>query len=240
MKIFRESPGHRSLLMRTGTWSCLLIALPSSAATTAFPPDESFDEVTAPALPPQWVSAQAGEGAGWTTVAIGAASSPNAAFTDDPSTVTDRPLETPTFHIVKAGGLTFRHTMDLDHSSTGSITFDGVVLEVAIGDAPFQDIFAAGGSFQSGGYDHVVFASSGNPLAGRPAWGGTVSDYVDVVANLPASADGQDVRVRWRMGTDGFESGVGYWLDDVHVDGVELPDDCLFREGFEGDFNDCV
>ncbi|MEO7756871.1 MAG: hypothetical protein ABIS07_09845, partial [Dokdonella sp.] len=193
-----------------------------SQSLPTFPADENFDEVTAPALPFAWLDSHTGATSGWRTLAGDAASSPNTAFADDPPTVTDKSLTTPPVFIVKNGQLRFRHRMNLDASTGTAVTFDGVVFEVSIAQQPFQDIFAAGGTFAGGGYDRVVFASSGNPLAGRNAWGGSTVGYQNVVVNLPESAAGKSVIFRWRMGTDAFESGAGYWLDDIHVD-VDRP-----------------
>jgi len=205
----------------------------------SLPPDESFDEATPPALPSGWHSVQEGSGLGWITSASGAASLPNAAFTDDPATVIDKAIEMPSFFVVTAGQLRFRHKMDLDSSPGSDVTFDGVVLEIANPSGQFEDILEAGGSFVSGGYDHIVFPSSGNSLAGRAAWGGVTEGYQDVVVNLPASSDGTSVHLRLRMGTDSFESGVGYWLDDVHVDVKPRPD-CILIDGFDGSGNPCA
>ena len=180
---------------------------------------ETFDGVTAPALPLGWTNTHAGAGPGWITVASGAFNSPNAAYTDDTPTITDKSLTMPTVIVGGSRQLSFRHKIDLDASPAPSVvTFDGVVLEISIAGAPFQDIFAAGGSFASGGYDHIVFASSGNPLAGRNAWGGTSAGYQQVVVNLPAGIGNATVAVRWRMGTDAFGAGLtGYWLDDIRI-----------------------
>jgi len=180
--------------------------------------DENFDELTPPALPVGWINATSGASAGWITTTGNAFSAPNAAFTDDTATVTDKWLQTPPYIAVANSRLTFRHKFDLDASGPSTaVTFDGGVLEISVNGAPFKDIFAAGGSFAGGGYDHVVFASSGNPLAGRNAWGGTSNGYRDVVVNLPAGVGGSTVAVRWRIGTDAFEGGTGYWLDDIHI-----------------------
>jgi hypothetical protein len=180
--------------------------------------DENFDELAPPALPVGWINSTSGASAGWITTTSNAFSAPNAAFTDDTATVTDKWLQTPPYIAVANSRLTFRHMFDVDASGPSSVvTFDGVVLEISVNGAPFKDIFAAGGSFAGGGYDHIVYAGSGNPLANRNAWGGNSNGYRDVVVNLPAGAGGSTVAVRWRMGTDAFEGGAGYWLDDIHV-----------------------
>lgn len=197
----------------------------------AFPPDETFDEITGSALPTGWANANGGVGDGWIIVASEAFSAPNAAFTDDPSTPVDRSLTTPVFIGGTNEQLSFRHNVDLDASPGSAVTFDGVVLEISISGAPFQDIVAAGGSFASGGYDHVVFAAVDNPLSGRNAWGGSSGGYQNVVVNLPAAVVNSAVAIRWRMGTDAFVGGRGYFLDDVHL-GVPITDR-IFSNDFE-------
>lgn len=203
-----------------------------------FPPDENFDELTGSALPEGWLNDEFGGGAGWFVVGTGAASQPNAVFTDDPAAVTDKSLETPPVSIVAGGRLRFRHRMDLDASPGSGVTFDGVLLEIAIGTEPFKGVFESGASFVGGAYDRVIFSGSGNPLAGRLAWGGATPDYANVFIKLPAAADGKSVRLRWRMGTDAFESGVGYWLDDVHIDVNGA--DRIFCNSFEVEPNECT
>lgn len=122
-----------------------------------FPPAETFDEVTAPALPTGWTNTHAGAGAGWITRADTGSSAPNAAFTDDPPTVTDKSLTTPAFMVGANEQLSFRHKVDMDAVSPPSqVGYDGVVLEVSISGGPFQDIVAAGGNFAAGSYDHIV------------------------------------------------------------------------------------
>ncbi|MEO5626721.1 MAG: hypothetical protein ABIQ70_11995 [Dokdonella sp.] len=205
-----------------------------------FPPDENFDELTVPALPEGWLNDEFGGGAGWFVVGTGAASQPNAVFTDDPPEITDKSLETPPVTIVAGGRLRFRHKMDLEDVPGTSLARDGVVLEIAIAAEPFKDIFQAGGSFASGAYDHVIpsFAPGSNPLKGRAVWSGTTQGlYQNVVVKLPASADGKSVRLHWRMGTDDSGSRLGYWLDDIRIDVNGA--DRIFCNSFEVDPNDC-
>jgi hypothetical protein len=195
---------------------------------------ESFDNVVPPQLPAGW-DFSGGKEDRWDTVGSDASSAPNAVFTRDTPTIYDKRLTTPEFIIIGRPQLKFRHKLDMDASPPPTaVTFDGVVLEVSLDEGvTYQDIFAAGGSFVSGGYDHVVFPSAGNPLAGRNAWGGATAVYQDVVVNLPPASGGpQAIIVSWRMGTDNFAGGTGYWLDDVRVD---LNGDCIFPDGFEID-----
>jgi hypothetical protein len=106
---------------------------------------ESFDDVTPPALPSGWSSTT------WATSNSGvptppADTPPNAAFVDDPATISDKQLLSPNITIPCDGGevrLSFRNNFNLQDG------FDGGVLEVSFDDGlTFQDIVAAGGTFE--------------------------------------------------------------------------------------------
>jgi hypothetical protein len=197
---------------------------------STFPPDETFAEAIPPELPPNWINDRTGAGPGWITVNDSVSSPPNAAFTDDTATASDKSLETPPFNVVANGRVTFNHKLDLE-SSTDGLAYDGVVLEIAYDQGAFVDIVDAGGSFVSGGYDYTIQGSL-NPLFGRAAWSGTSPGYLGVIVDLPPSANGRSVRLRWRVGTDLSIGRSGYWLDDVHVD-LDGSSDEIFVDDFE-------
>jgi hypothetical protein len=111
---------------------------------------EEFDGVTPPALPSGWSSTT------WVTSNSGvptppADTLPNAAFVDDPATVSDEQLLSPNIPLLADAGaqqLTFRNNFNLQDG------FDGGVLEISFdGGLSFQDIVAAGGTFVRGGYN---------------------------------------------------------------------------------------
>lgn len=194
--------------------------------------DESFDGVTPPSLPLGWLSQGAN---GWATTAFAPASLPNALFVGDPASASEQTLITPPFVVPPHGQLRFHHQMDLESAGPGSvIAYDGVVLEIAFDRyGELFDIRDKGGTFASGGYDHIIplFGSgSTNPLKGRAVWSGFTPGYREVVVNLPSSLAGCTVFVLWDMGTDDSVAGYGYWLDDVKVG---VPDEYIFSEGFE-------
>ena len=125
-----------------------------------------FDGVTPPALPPGWSSTT------WVTSNAGlpsppADSLPNAALVDDPATISDKQLLSPSIPVIADGSparMSFRNNFNLQDG------FDGGVLEISFDDGlTFQDILAAGGTFTSGGYNGTVSACCGNPLAGLRA-----------------------------------------------------------------------
>jgi hypothetical protein len=112
--------------------------------------------------------------------------------------------------------------------------FDGGVIEVSRdGGATWVDVLAGGGSFIEGGYNDVIGAEFGSPIAGRQAWSG-FSEFVDamnrVEVDLGAFA-GEGVLVRWRLAGDtlaaGSLPGAGWWIDDVEITNVlESPATC--------------
>jgi len=174
---------------------------------------QNFDGVVAPALPAGWTTSTLTGGANlWVTNTTTPDSTPNRAFAGDPAIVTDNVLLSPS--IGMPGGqsrLSFRHSYNVETN------FDGGVLEIAIGGGAFQDIVTAGGSFVSNGYNGTISTSFNSPIAGRQAWTGNSSGYVTTTVNMPASASGQNIRLRWRMATDTSVSGVGWAVDTISL-----------------------
>ncbi len=175
---------------------------------------ENFDGVAAPALPAGWVATVAAglSTNNWRTVTTTPDTAPNTAFVPDPSTVHDVRLDSPVIAIQSSSArLTFRNNFVTEAG------FDGGVLEISIGGGPFVDILAAGGSFVSGGYNRTLSTGFSNPLPGRQAWSGNSNGYITTVVNLPASAAGQNVQLRWRFGSDSSVSSTGWRVDSISV-----------------------
>jgi hypothetical protein len=140
---------------------------------------------------------------------------PNAAFVDDPATISDKQLLSPTIVSICDFGrvqVSFRNNFNLQDG------FDGGVLEVSYDHGlTFQDVLVAGGTFVLGGYNGTINSCCGNPLAGRQAWTGNSGGFIDTtVVNLP---DGcvVDIMMRWRMGSDSSVSGEGWRIDNVNI-----------------------
>lgn len=183
---------------------------------------ENFDGVTAPALPAGWTTVQTGGPAAWvTSTANTPNSAPNSAYAPDVTTSGESSLVSPVVTAGAGSQVKFRHKYNLEN------TWDGGVLEIKIGAGAFQDILAAGGSFVEGGYDAALgnFSSCSatpNPLATRSAWtGNQFGTYKTTTANLPASAAGQQVQFRWRLGTDCTVAATA--PNGWHIDNIELP-----------------
>jgi len=140
---------------------------------------------------------------------------PNAVFVDDPASISDKQLLSPTIGFICDLGrlqVSFRNNFNLQDG------FDGGVLEVSYDHGlTFQDVLAVGGTFVLGGYTGTINSCCGNPLAGRQAWTGNSAGFIDTtVVNLP---DGciVDTILRWRMGSDSGISGEGWRIDNVNI-----------------------
>ncbi|MCK6685274.1 MAG: carboxypeptidase-like regulatory domain-containing protein, partial [Thermoanaerobaculia bacterium] len=188
---------------------------------------ESFDTVTAPALPPGWTTTASGPGAaGWVTSTNAGGftsnTSPNFAFIDDPAGVSDKSIYSPVINLPAGSNtLSFYHRYAFETPA-----YDGGVLEIAIGSAnvlsnTYQDIVAAGGVFTLNGYSGTISSSFGNPLGGRQAFIGTTSGlYRNTTLTMPPAAGGQPIKLRWRMGSDSTTASTGWAIDTITLPGL--------------------
>ena len=173
---------------------------------------QNFDGVSAPALPAGWTTTASGSESPWVTSTGTPSSAPNDTFAPDPSMVGLTELVSPVIALPAASTqLTFKNNYATESG------YDGMVLEVSINGGAFQDILAAGGSFAAGGYNSTISTSFQNPLGGRSAWTGSSGGYLTTTANLPAAANGQNIQLKWRMGSDRSVSATGVRIDDVSI-----------------------
>jgi hypothetical protein len=202
------------LLLQDGTLNLGTITFPFTMGHRSTLPilAEDFDQVTPPNLPPGWTASWTGTGAPWSTTSAAADSPPNSAFARDPASPSDNSLISPSF--IAAGSST---QLSFRHNYYTETVYDGGVLEISIGGAAFVDILAVGGSFVTNGYVQSISTCCGNPLGGRPAWTGSSGGFVTTVANLPASASGKTVQLRWRFCSDAVYGATGWYVDDVSV-----------------------
>ena len=187
----------------------IIVGVPNTTFT------ENFDSVTAPALPNGWTTAQTGAGVLFAAVNTSSDTAPNSAFSPNISTVGgDASLISPSIPITApAATVSFRHSFNTEAG------WDGGVLEISIGGAAYTDILAAGGRFIQGEYTSLLGVSTGSPLGDRAAWTGNSNGYITTVAQLPASAAGQNVRFKWRLGADDNVAFTGWNIDSVKVNG---------------------
>ena len=167
--------------------------------------------MAAPALPSGFSTTNTGSLPPWVTSTTNPDTAPNDAFVDatNGTNVGNSELITTNFVVNPLGSqVTFRNLYNL------SFGFDGEVLEISINGAPYQDIITAGGSFVTGGYSGPI-AGVGSPIIGRQAWtglsGGTQAapTYLTTTVNLPTAANGQLVRLKFRVATDNAGTAPG-------------------------------
>ncbi len=117
---------------------------------------ESFDGVTAPALPSGWSTSATGAQSPWATQTATRDTAPNAPFSTDANNIGVNQLVSPPIALpVGQAQLAFRNNYNLE-TGPGTDGYDGGVLEISVGTNAFADIIAAGGSFVSGGYNSVI------------------------------------------------------------------------------------
>jgi FG-GAP-like repeat len=197
------------------------INLPTGTPRVAF--TENFGTTGAPELPAGWTTSATGAQMPWTRATTRFETPPLSAFSPAPNQVGVNELVSPAFSITSPNAeLQFRNWYELETTFLRNKLYDGSVLEIKIGAADWQDIETAGGVFLSGGYDGALDACCQNPLAGRRAWSGRsginqTSTFITSKAKLPASAAGQTVRLRWRVGTDIGTFREGQYIDDLLV-----------------------
>lgn len=197
-------------MIATGLLACSLW----SGAARAGDYTEGFESATVPGMPAGWVATSEGGSRLWQTSATEPDAGSRCAAADPFGAVgLDMRLDSPPISIAAADGqVTFRQVRDLGSADCG-------VLEISIDGGPFEDIVAAGGSFLAGAYDSNAIG----PLAGRQAWCGPAGEgYSTTTVQLPASASGRAIQLRWRLRPGGDSAEGSAWrIDSVSVSGVE-------------------
>jgi uncharacterized repeat protein (TIGR01451 family) len=183
---------------------------------------QNFDSVAAPALPTGWSTSATGSQVEWVTTPAASDTAPDSVFATDDTEPGLAYLYSPIIPVVSSDAkLTFRQNYYFEYATSLQTTYyyDGGVLDIAIGSGSFTDIISAGGTFVSGGYNGTLYTGSGNPLAGRSAWGGDSGGWITTTINLPAAAAGQTIQLRWDCGTDqGNDSTVvGWYVDTISL-----------------------
>jgi hypothetical protein len=107
--------------------------------------------------------------------------------------------------------LVFYHTFSFEPGQ-----FDGGVLEISAG-GDFEDL---GDKIIEGGYNGKIRQATSNPLANRPGWvDGRLGEFERVVVDLSSYA-GRTVMIRFRAGSDSSLKGLGWYIDDVAMEGA--------------------
>ena len=213
-------------------------SLPIAVGLKSITLQENFDSVGAPNLPGGWTAAVEASGINFVTSSGSSDTAPNSAFSSNSNFAGGASITSPSITVNSAAStVSFRHNYNTEP------TWDGGVLEISIGAGAFQDVIDAGGSFTANGYNGTLGNGTSNPVANRPAWSGNSGGYVTTTVQLPPAANGQNIRLRWRLGTDtslGTDAGyVGWNVDSITVRATSscsfAPGTVRSRADFDGD-----
>lgn len=199
----------------------LQIQLASGEPRIAF--FQNFDRTPQAALPVRWTRRTVDGALNWTVSTARSQSGSKSAYTPDPFQFGENEMVSPAFRVLTPNGrLTFRNWYEFETTFLRNRLYDGSVLEIKIGNGAWADIIAAGGLFESGGYDGLLDTCCSNPLGGRPGWSGRsginqTSEFITTAIRMPPSAAGNLVQLRWRVGTDIGGTREGQYIDDLRV-----------------------
>ena len=139
----------------------------------------------------------------------------------DSNANTDQSLISPTMH-VGAGNFTFAFEHRFKFQACSATQgCDGMVLEISTdGGASWTDIGAAA----SPTYNHQLLPGDDNILQGRFAYTITSTNYptpfIPVTVNLGTTYAGQDVKIRFRVGSDTFGFAPGVEIRNITTSGL--------------------
>ncbi len=218
-----------TLVLQDGAENLGAISIPLQTGVPRIAFRENFDHTPQARLPLRWTRSAAGNTnmpdapRNWRISMARAASGSKSVFSPDLNQVGVGEMVSPVFLLSTPNArLTFQNWYDLETTFLRNRLYDGSVLEIKVGDNSFTDIVAAGGAFESGGYDGTIDSCCSNPLGGHMGWSGRsgvnqTSEFITTAVRLPASAAGQKVQLRWRIGTDVGTFREGQYIDDILI-----------------------
>jgi len=183
-----------------------------------------------------WSTAGSTGASTWTISTTRANSPTHAWYAKDVTSVSDQRLTSPTIALPANESpltLSFATWRQIESSSGGC--YDGGLLEVSTDGTTFAQV-PDGAIISGGGYTGPVSASYDNPLANLPAWCGARAFTAGPVRVDLSAYAGQNVQLRFRLGTDSSTGQEGWYVDDVAVSSCASTagDDTIFADGFDG------
>ncbi len=133
-------------------------------------------------------------------------------FAPDPGTISDQYLVLENISDVNPSTfLSFWHFFNTETD------WDGCVMEVSTnGGGSWSDLAP---SITQNGYNSTINTNPDSPISGRQAWSGSSGGWIQTIIDLSSYA-GQTISIRWRMASDAFVSGEGWYVDDVFLGDV--------------------
>ena len=154
-----------------------------------------------------WVVSHASGSLDWSQVTKSSHTATHSWRATDISTVNDQYLRSPLISVPAGGVLTFWHSYNLESG------YDGGVVEASVNGTTWTDI---GTNATVGGYNATISTGYSSPIAGRAAFSGNSSGFVQTQIPLTAYG-GQNIYIRFREADDSSTAGTGWYVDDVTV-----------------------
>jgi bacillolysin len=188
------------------TWNCPDGALAPTKCTSGMPTNifqEGFEVPNA-----NWIVSPNGS---WSLIGDFVKSGVVAAYGPDPAFLSDHHITMATAVTVPTNGrMRFDHAFEFEN---GTFSYDGAVLEYSITNgASWIDA----GSLIHAGRTYNGTIASGNALGGRSGFVDASSGYIATRLNL-ASLAGQNIKFRFRIGTDSSVGSLGWVIDNVSI-----------------------
>jgi extracellular elastinolytic metalloproteinase len=153
----------------------------------------------------------------------------NAWFAQDLDSSTDQYLT-----MINPAAITGDAVLRFWHSYDTEANWDGGVVEISVNGGAWTDL---GPLMFQNGYNSTIITNLASAISDRDAFSGNSSGFIETAVDLSSYAN-NNAQIRFRMATDGFIGGVGWYVDDVAI----VDDALLFNEACvtaaEGD-SDC-
>ena len=213
-------------------------SVPQAAVCTTGVPTNLYSNNFDGAANHTWPSTTIVSGGSWTYGSLDtvnglyAKSGTDNLWGDDPDRTSDTAMTMPVaIHVPSSGAfIHFKHAFgfetDTVDPSTGSRAigyYDGGVVEYSTDNgSSWHD---AGGLIAANGYTGAIENGYGadNPLRGRQAFVGASLGYQSTRLNLSSLAN-QDVKIRFRIGSDAHVGDAGWFIDDFRAYTCAAPD----------------
>ncbi|MFN2332944.1 MAG: S8 family serine peptidase [Wenzhouxiangellaceae bacterium] len=126
--------------------------------------------------------------------------------------------------------LRFQNWREIEVDTPGQTCWHGAILEISTNDGASW-IQVQDEDLLSQPYDGTI-NDTNNPLSGLAAWCDQRGQWSENVVDLSAWA-GEEIRLRFRYGTDAIGNFEGWNIDDLSVEGCGVFEEVIFADGFE-------
>jgi lysyl endopeptidase len=205
----------------TGEWSAVVSfsteALPGDCPMGTQTQSLFYEDFAGGSIPAGWSTAGSTGSVTWLASSAQSHAGGYSMFAQNIASISDQRLTSPEISLTAGAAsvfLNFQNWQDVE--SGGSGCFDGGNLEISTND---------GATWNPVGNEHILVrnydgpidSGYGNPLSDQQAWCGDPRTFWERYAIDLGAWEGQDVRFRFRFGTDSSVSQVGWYVDSVEV-----------------------